>query len=321
MERAVVTAQGAPGDDPEVPGGVGGLASRPDPGGVGVPRTAALFDSYFPGGFECSAHRRHASRRPDLLAATGHDRHAAADYRRARHAGLRAVRDGIRWHLVEPIPGRYDWSSVLPTVRAAREGGMQVIWDLCQHGWPDDVDPFTPAFVDRFARFVRAFSRLLADETDTAPWIFPINEIAFLAWGGGDVARLNPFARGRGEELKAQLVRASIAAIEETWAAWPTARIVHAEPVINVVTDSTGPQGHAAAVRDTEAQYDTWDILAGRAAPHLGGAEKYLDILGVNYYPHNQWWWRENAGFNPDPAIPREHPRLCWLPSPSGLIS
>jgi hypothetical protein len=274
----------------------------------GVPVPAALFESYFLAGFECSAHRRGDGTRLDLLAATGHDRRAAEDYRRVCELGLRTVRDGVRWHLIERVPGRYDWSSALPMVRAAREAGVQVVWDLCHYGWPDDLDPFDPAFVERFARFVRAFARLLADETDAPPWIVPINEISFLAWGGGDVGYLNPFGRGRGPELKAQLVRAAIAAIEALWAVWPTARIVHAEPIINVVADPTSPQDRAAAARETLAQYDTWDLLAGRAAPQLGGDEKYLDVLGVNYYPHNQWWMRDNVGFNPDLAIPRAHP-------------
>ncbi len=30
-------------------------------------------------------------------------------------------------------------------------------------------------------------------------------------------------------------------------------------------------------------------MLAGRLKPELGGAEKYLDIIGVNYYVPNQW--------------------------------
>ena len=30
-------------------------------------------------------------------------------------------------------------------------------------------------------------------------------------------------------------------------------------------------------------------MLAGRRQPELGGAEKYLDIIGGNYYVHNQW--------------------------------
>ena len=37
------------------------------------------------------------------------------------------------------------------------------------------------------------------------------------------------------------------------------------------------------------SQFEAWDMIAGRAAPELGGAERYLDIVGVNYYAANQW--------------------------------
>ena len=30
-------------------------------------------------------------------------------------------------------------------------------------------------------------------------------------------------------------------------------------------------------------------MLVGRLWPQLGGDERYLDVLGVNYYPNNQW--------------------------------
>ena len=30
-------------------------------------------------------------------------------------------------------------------------------------------------------------------------------------------------------------------------------------------------------------------MIAGRAAPELGGAERYLDIVGVNFYAANEW--------------------------------
>jgi UDP-galactopyranose mutase len=30
-------------------------------------------------------------------------------------------------------------------------------------------------------------------------------------------------------------------------------------------------------------------MVAGRTEPELGGAERYLDIVGVNYYAANQW--------------------------------
>ena len=69
------------------------------------------FASFFQGGFECSSHRRRDGVRLDLLRATGHDRHVASDYRQLRELGLRTIRDGVRWHLIEKAPGRYDWSS------------------------------------------------------------------------------------------------------------------------------------------------------------------------------------------------------------------
>ena len=63
----------------------------------------------------------------------------------------------------------------------------------------------------------------------------PINEISFWSWAGGDVAYLNPFAAGRGFELKVQLVRASLAAIDAIWSVDSRARILHAEPAIHIV--------------------------------------------------------------------------------------
>lgn len=87
-----------------------------------------LFSSFFSGGFECSTHRRGDGRRLDLLQATGHDRWPERDYAALRRYGLRTLRDGLRWHLIEPRPGEYDWSSFLPLLGAAERQGMQVIW-------------------------------------------------------------------------------------------------------------------------------------------------------------------------------------------------
>ena len=35
--------------------------------------------------------------------------------------------------------------------------------------------------------------------------------------------------------------------------------------------------------------YQSWDMLAGRLMPELGGSRRHLDIIGVNYYWTNQW--------------------------------
>ncbi|HET9531765.1 MAG TPA: beta-glucosidase, partial [Blastocatellia bacterium] len=253
--------------------------------------TEYLFQSFFLGGFECSTHRTRSGKRLDLIAATGHDTHARADYACLKEYGIRTVRDGIRWHLIEKSAGRYDFSSALPLIKAARETGTQVIWDLCHYGWPDDLDIFSPEFIRRFARLARAFARALADETDYVPYIVPVNEISFFSWAGATVGLFYPYATGRGPELKQQLVRAAIEAVEAFWSVTPEARILHTDPMINIVTDPARPEEREAAEGYNRAQFDGWDMLAGRLHPELGGHQKYLDIIGVNYYPHNQWFY------------------------------
>jgi hypothetical protein len=239
-----------------------------------------LFASFFGGGFECSSHRRRDGRRLDLLAATAHDRHAHADYLRLQAHGMRTARDGLRWHLIETSPGRYDWSSFLPMLRAAQGAGVQVIWDLCHYGYPDHQRIWGADFVAGFARFAAAAAEVVAAESDEVPLYCPVNEISYWAWAGGTVAKMNPAARRRGGELKRQLVRCAIAAIEAIRAVDRRARFVHAEPLINIV---------AASPRHNEVQFEAWDMLTGRAAPELGGRPDYLDVAGLNYYPDNQW--------------------------------
>jgi beta-glucosidase/6-phospho-beta-glucosidase/beta-galactosidase len=264
-----------------------------------------IFKSFFLGGFECSTHRTRDGRRLDLVAATGHDRFAAEDYERLVSVGIRAAREGLRWHLVERTPSSYDFSSVLPILRAARQAGVQIVWDFFHYGYPDDLDIFGARFVDRFARLAREFARILADESDEAPLITPVNEISFLSWSGGESGEIGPFAVGRGYELKKQLIRAAIAAVEAVRAVSPRARVCCIEPVFNVVAARDGEREAAEAYR--RYQFQAWDMLAGRLEPQLGGREEYLDVVGVNYYPWNQWYY---AGpVHAGATIDRTHPQ------------
>lgn len=248
-----------------------------------------MFASFFMGGFECSTHRLRTGRRLDLIAATRHDEFCRQDYARLRAAGMRTARDGLRWHLIETFPGHYDFSSVLPMLQAARDLDLQVIWDLMHYGWPDELDIFDREFIRRFARFTRAFACLLREEGMDAPWLAPINEISFFAWGGGDEACLNPYTRGRGFVLKTQLVRAAIEAMETIWDILPGARFVHLDPLINIQPRTRRKEDVQEATGRHMAQYQAWDMLCGRLWPQLGGAPKYLDVLGANYYCNNQW--------------------------------
>lgn len=271
---------------------------------------APRFASFLMGGFECSTHRRDDGARLDLIASTGHDRLVERDYRSMREHGIRTVRDGVRWHLVETAPGRYDWSSWLPMLRAARDTGVQVVWDLCHYGWPDDIDIWRPAFVDRFARFAAEAARVAREETDGTPWYCPVNEIAYWSWAGGDMARFNPTATGRGFELKHQLVRAAIAGMEAVRAVDPRARFVHVDPIINVVPHPDRPEEADAAEAYRQAQFQSWDMISGRIWPGLGGRPELLDVIGVNYYSDNQWF---HGGDTIPPGHPRHRPFRAML--------
>lgn len=243
------------------------------------------FASFFAGGFECATHRRADRQQIDVIDRTCHDLHAEADYRLLQQAGIFTVRDGLRWHLIERVPGVYDWSSFLPMLQASIQTGTQVIWDLCHWGLPPDVDIFSQQFVDRFAAFAHAAAMVVKEHGDAVPFYCPINEISFWSWVGGDVAAFHPHVERRGTELKQQLVRASLAAIHAIRTVDPRARFVQPEPIINIVADPQKPEECAAAQRHTAAQYEAWDWLSAGGAPDESG----LDILGINYYWNNQW--------------------------------
>ena len=248
------------------------------------------FRSFFMGGFESSSHYRNPQSRLDLIASTCHDKFADLDYKRLLDQGMATCRDSVRWHLIEPSPRRYCFDSLRPQAEAARRTGMEVIWDLCHYGWPDDLDIFAPQFVDRFAAFCQATARYLAGETPGPYWFAPVNEISFFSWASGEVGLFGPFEKHRGFELKCQLVRASIAAIEAIRDEIPQARFMQPDPLIHIVP----PEGASEFLQDEAeryrwAQFQGWDMLVGTVCPELGGHPRYLDVIGCNYYVHNQW--------------------------------
>src|ERR1041385_1144970 len=254
-------------------------------------RYEKLFESFFLGGFECSTHRLATGQRVDEIAFTHHDRFAGEDYRRLIEQGIRTAREGLRWHLIEQRQGKYDWASLLPVLRAAQSARVQVIWDVFHYGWPDDwLDLFEPRFVDALAKFAREFGQLWKNETDDILFACPTNEISFFSWAAGESAVLNPFATRRGDELKEQLVRANIAVCESLWDIDQRTRIAQIDPMINVLPlDPNNEQQVHEAESYRTSQFQAWDMLSGRLKPELGGAPKYLDTIGANYYVHNQW--------------------------------
>ncbi len=260
----------------------------------------SLFRSFFLGGFECSTHRRNDGRRLDLIAATRHDLLAEEDYRQVAEHGIRAVRDGVRWHLVQAAgPGQYDWSPVQPLLQAASRTGTQVVWDLCHYGWPDWLDFYSDDFAPRFAEYAVRFAELARAETGQAPTLCPLNEISFLAWAGGETGHFNPCSRGRGPEVKRQAVAATLAATRAMRQAVPGTRVFAVEPLINTVGRPNVVEDIAPSEARNAGMWEAWDMLLGRQEPELGGSEDVLDAIGVNFYWNNQWWLHEGRDAAP----------------------
>jgi hypothetical protein len=266
---------------------------------------SSLFRSFWLAGFESASHVNRHGERVDMLAVTQHDLQAEADYARLRRVGIHTARDGIRWHLVDRGT-HYDFSSFVPMLEAAARQGVQVIWTLCHYGCPDDLDILSAHFVERFARYCRAVAEVVAGHSDEVPLYTPVNEISFLTWAG-DVGYIHPHCHSRGHELKRQIVRAAIAGMEAILEVDPRARFVHVDPIYHVVP----PRGQELALAEKATaqiagQFEAWDMLGGLRDADLGGRERLLDVVGVNFYHGNQWEWPGDGG----------HGRLRWEDTP-----
>ena len=248
-----------------------------------------VFASFLQGGFECSTHVRPDGRRLDLVSATKHDQFATQDFNAVKRYGMRTVREGLRWHIIERLRDNYDFTSALAIHRAAENTNTEVIWDLLHFGWPDHQDVFSPAFPESFGRFAGEFARILKSESNKTLFLAPVNEISFLSWGGGEKGFLNPFARGRGCELKRQLVRSYIAAVEAIGCLTTNVRFVAPEPVIHIASNPALPEAAVETEHSRRSMFEAWDMICGRLCPELGGKPGYLDIIGINFYDRNQW--------------------------------
>ncbi len=264
-----------------------------------------MFRTFLQAGFECSTHKQGTGRRLDLLASTKHDLLAYEDYKRLQSFGISTVRVGARWHLIEEVPGEYNFHSLGMLFDAAEKTGTEILLDLLHFGWPEHVDVFSPSFAGAFQRFVHQVTRFVKERGTCCLKFAPVNEISFLSWAGGDVGAINPHTIGRGAELKRNLIRAATAASDILLNELDGARLIWPEPVIHIVGRPSIPGDDFEAERYSLAQYEAWDMVSGRVAPELGGKPEYLDIIGVNFYDRNQWFHhgqtltRNDPGYRP----------------------
>ena len=129
--------------------------------------------------------------------------------------------------------------------------------------------------------------------------VCPLNEINFLSWAVDDdyFPHVGPDERGW---FKRQLVRTAITAAKAIKQRWPDSTIVWAEPLIHIAPHDRRRETVRAAQQNLQGMYEAYDWIMGLAEPELGGDPSLVDVVGLNFYPHNQW-------YHEGPTIPMGH--------------
>lgn len=262
-------------------------------------RRPGIFPTFFLSGFECSTFRWKDGRRRDLVEETRHRQHALEDYRLLRDLGIGVAREGIPWPLVDPRgDAAYDFRLIDPFIEACRDTRVVPIWDLCHYGYPDPFDPFSSGFGAQFADYCRAAARHVSQRLPGPYYFTPINEITFFAFCGGEWGWIAPYRRTREdrERLREALCRAAIAGVKAIREILPDSRMIHVDPLIQVVPPRDRPDlADEAAHESFVDTFLAWDILCGKACPEFGGAPEILDIVGANNYSFGQMEYRERG--------------------------
>lgn len=267
------------------------------------------FQSVLLGGFECADQINKFGNRVNLHRDSQHSMRVYEDYEALKSLGIETVREGICWSDVEYITGCYDFSDVLKRMNAAKELGIQQIWDLLHFGFPEDLYPTHPHFQQRFVDLCREFTEFFCANTDQELHVVPINEISFHSWLAGEVAGTVPFVTKNGWDMKYRLCEAAIAGIKQIREIQPLAQVYMVEPMIWVHASSEADQ--MAARLENGYQFQAMEIVLGHICPELGGSLDLVDGLGFNYYWNCQW--KINYGTLPWPEVIKERKRLSTL--------
>jgi beta-glucosidase/6-phospho-beta-glucosidase/beta-galactosidase len=255
-------------------------------------------------GFECSTFPQVGM---DELALTQHDRFWGSDILRALDAGCRTIRYGIRWHVVNPQPNVWDWTSVDGPMELMRHLGMEPIVDLFHFGVPTWMGPgvMTSIFPDFQAELCRAFARRY-------PWIrwyTPTNEPYIMAQFGGENGAWFPYEHGPHNFVRA--LRNVAMGLCEGWRAIreerPDARMMISDTCEFWHADPADAPARERAARMNERRFVMHELYGGRlTADHplrpwlvehgFGEADldwflanpAPLDVIGLDHYPHSE---------------------------------
>lgn len=266
----------------------------------------------FVGGFESTYHPASGV---DALEVTGHVARYVEDLDQLFGAGVRHLRYPLRWHRIEAEPGVYDWDETDRVLGTLRERGAVPIVDLVHHtSYPDWL---TDGFRDE--RFGPAFVRYATAVADRYPWLAAytlFNEPFATLFLAGHQALWPPYDHGVAGFRR--LLLSVLPALAEAAAVWrtalPEAHHVWVDTAEHHV--GTGP-GAPYAELANDRRHVVLDLALGHdldvGRPFLhelvaDGGDALLalpplrvDVLGLDYYGHSEWFYDEHGGHAPSP--------------------
>ena len=258
----------------------------------------------------------------DVLETTGHVARWRDDIAMLAELGISRVRYPVRWHRIEAIQGTHDWAWTDEVLGTLTDAGIAPIVDLVHHtsypawltaGFADE------RFGDAYLAYCEAFARRYPDTTEYTL----LNEPFSTLFLGGHEAIWPPYTRG---------IDAFVTLLRNVLPAFTQASRMFGEllpDALHVYTDTCerhtgkGEEGQARAALANERRFFVHDAFLGRLDPDnaytreiiAAGGESLLelapgtiDVLGLDYYSHNQWH------YGPDGAHPLQ-------PKPAPLAS
>ena len=253
----------------------------------------------------------------DVMESTAHDVRRDADLDLVVGTGVRTIRYPIRWHRVEATPGRYDWHDTDRAMEAVRARGLTPIVDLVHHtSHPRWLDA---GFADE--RFGPHYLAFVEASLERYPWISKytlFNEPFSTLFLAGHEGICPP--RRRRVAGFVQLCRQVLPALTE---ASRLARhmLPDAEHVwVDSCEHHTGEgDGAHYAELANDRRFFLLDAFLGTARgdasrPFVdevvaagGGSLLELepglvDVIGLDYYAHNQWHFGPGWGVPHTPS-------------------
>src|SRR4051794_20959187 len=251
----------------------------------------------------------------DVVQTTGHDGMWREDLDWVLRGGNR-LRYALRWQRIEPEPGRFDWSETDAVLEHLHEHGADPVVDLVHHTtYPEWL---WDGFRDR--RFGAAYVRYAEAVARRYPWLQSytlFNEPFATLFLAGHESLWPPYDRG--VEGFVRLLRTVLPAVSEASRCWtellPGAEHVWVDTCEHHAGTAGAPARQAAVANDR--RHVVLDLALGQdldpARPFLAemlraGAEPLLelapvrvDVLGLDYYCHTEWWYDETGARAPSP--------------------